>query len=61
MGIQSNGVGGKENDIPEMESSVVEKTGKVIPYYRSRALERYSRQLDAHIHIISMKQRDRQS
>lgn len=33
--IRSISVGGKENDIPGMGSSIVEKTGKVTPYYRS--------------------------
>lgn len=33
--IRSISVGGKENNVPEMGSSIVEKTGKVTPYYRS--------------------------
>lgn len=33
--IHSISLGGKENNVPEMGSSVVEKTGKVTPYYRS--------------------------
>lgn len=33
--IRSISVGGKENSVPEMGSSVVEKTGTVTPYYRS--------------------------
>lgn len=33
--IRSISLGGKENNVPEMGSSVVEKTGKVTSYYRS--------------------------